>query len=52
MSLKVRASSKEHAYEIAKAFLSDPDQETYAHEVPFFVIEDRDVVSQEVVSID
>lgn len=53
MSIKVRAQSPEHAYEIARTFLPEfPDKTTYSDSVPFCIVENREILSSEIVELE
>jgi len=53
MSLKVRASSIDHAYEIARDFLADypNNTEQWSHSVPFMVVDDRQSVDSDTLQL-
>jgi len=53
-SLKVRASSLEHAYEIAREFLADYPNNTrqWKDSVPFFIVESRESLDSDTIDLD
>lgn len=54
LSLKVRASNLEHAYEIVKQHITDyPDNtNAYGQSVPFMVVEDRKTLSSDILDLE
>ena len=53
-SLKVRASSLDHAYEIARDFLADFPNNTkqWSASVPMFIVENRESLDSDTIDLD